>query len=38
MLKMIGHTNVITSQYDNVLFGAKSYEERLYIHNRYGEQ
>lgn len=38
MLKMIGHTDVITSQYDNVLFGAKSYEERLYIHNRYGEQ
>ena len=38
MLKMVGHTDVITSQYDNVLFGAKSYEERLYIHNRYGEQ
>lgn len=38
MLKMIGHTDVITSEYDNVLFGAKSYEERLYIHNRFGEQ
>lgn len=38
MLKMIGHTDVVTSQYDNILFGAKSYEERLYIHNRYGEQ
>lgn len=38
MLKMMGHTDVVTSQYDNVLFGAKSYEERLYIHNRYGEQ
>ncbi len=38
MLKMIGHTDVVTCQYDNVLFGAKSYEERLYIHNRYGEQ
>lgn len=38
MLKMVGHTDVVTSEYDNVLFGAKSYEERLYIHNRFGEQ
>lgn len=30
-------TNMITSEYDNVLFGAKSYEERLYIHNRYSK-
>ena len=35
VLKMIGTTNMITSQYDNILFGAKSYEERLYIHNRF---
>ncbi len=38
MLKMVGHTDIVTSEYDNVLFGAKSYEERLYIHNRFGEQ
>ena len=37
ILKMIGTTNMITSEYDNVLFGAKSYEERLYIHNRYSK-
>lgn len=35
VMKMVGSTNMITSEYDNVLFGAKSYEERLYIHNRY---
>ena len=34
VVKMIGSTSMITSSYDNVLFGAKSYEERLYIHNR----
>lgn len=33
-LKLIGMTNLVTSAYDNVLFGAKSYQERLYIHNR----
>lgn len=37
ILKMIGTTNMVTSEYDNVLFGAKSYEERLYIHNRYSK-
>lgn len=36
-LKMVGTTNLITAEYDNVLFGAKSYEERLYIHNRYSK-
>ncbi len=34
VLKMHGQTNVIEDEYDNVLFGAKSYEERLYIFNR----
>lgn len=38
ILKMIGTTNLKTSEYDNVLFGAKSYEERLYLHNRYGAE
>ena len=38
ILKMIGTTNMITSEYDNVLFGAKSYEERLYLHNRYSKE
>ena len=38
VIKMIGNTNLITSLYDNVLFGAKSFEERLYIHNRYSKQ
>lgn len=37
IMKMIGTTNMITSQYDNILFGSKSYEERLYIHNRYSK-
>lgn len=37
VLKMIGTTNMITSQYDNIIFGAKSYEERLYIHNRFSK-
>lgn len=37
ILKMIGNTNLVTSEYDNVLFGAKTYEERLYIHNRYSK-
>ena len=36
-LKMIGMTNIITSDYDNVLFGAKSYQERLIIHHRSGD-
>ena len=37
IMKMVGSTNMITSSYDNVIFGAKSYEERLYIHNRYSK-
>ena len=37
VLKMIISTDMVTSKYDNVLFGIKSYEERLYIHNRYSE-
>ena len=36
-LKMIGMTNIITSDYDNVLFGTKSYQERLIIHHRSGD-
>lgn len=35
VLKMWGMTNLITLRYDNVLFGAQSYEERLYIHEKY---
>lgn len=34
MMKMVGLTNMKTSEYDNVLFGAKSYEERLFIHEQ----
>lgn len=37
-MKIVGLTNMITSEYDNVLFGIKSYEERLYIHNRYAKE
>lgn len=32
--KIIGLTSMITSEYDNHLFGAKSYQERLSIHNK----
>ena len=38
IMKMVGLTNLVTSEYDNVLFGAKSYEQRLYIHNRTGDK
>lgn len=38
MLKMVGTTNMITASYDNILFGAKSYEERLYFYNRYSKK
>lgn len=34
ILKIIGMTSLVTLNYDNVLWGAKSYQERLYIHNR----
>ncbi len=33
-LKMIGTCNHPDYNYDNVLFGAKSYEERLYLYNK----
>ena len=33
-LKLVGMTNLVTSNYDNILFGAKSYQERQLIHNR----
>lgn len=35
VLKIWGMTNLITLRYDNVLFGAESYEERLYIHEKH---
>jgi len=34
VLRIIGTSNNILMDYDNVLFGAKSYQERLYIFNR----
>ncbi len=34
IMKIIGSTNFVTAQYDNLLFGIDSYQERLYIHNR----
>lgn len=34
ILKMIGTTNIPSTEYDNVLFNAKSYEQRLYIHDK----
>lgn len=34
VFKIMGSTNFITAQYDNILFGAKSYDERLFIYNR----
>jgi len=34
VLKIRGMTNHITLEYDNVLWGTKSYEERLYIHKK----
>lgn len=34
VLKVRGMTNLITLEYDNVLWGTKSYEERLYIHDK----
>lgn len=37
-LKTVGLSNLITAEYDNVLFGIKTYEERLYIHNRYATE
>jgi hypothetical protein len=34
ILKINGMTNLDTQRYDNVLFGAQSYQERLYIFNK----
>jgi hypothetical protein len=34
VLKINGMTNLIGLEYDNVLLGAKSYQERLYINNK----
>lgn len=38
ILRIIGSTQLPDFEYDNVLFGAKSYEERLYIHNKTFEE
>lgn len=35
VLKITGYTSLETLNYDNVLFEHKSYEERLYIHQKY---
>jgi hypothetical protein len=34
LLRMVGSANLPDFNYDNLLFGIKSYQERLYIHNR----
>lgn len=34
IFKIIGITRLITSEYDNHIFGAKSYQERMSIHNK----
>jgi len=34
VLRIMGTSNNILMDYDNVLFGAKTYQERLYIYNR----
>ena len=38
LFRIIGSTQLPDFEYDNVLFGAKSYEERLYIHNKTFEE
>lgn len=35
VLKIAGTARYVSADYDNVLTGAKSYQERLYIYNRY---
>jgi len=35
VMKIIGLTNLETLRYDNYLTGAQTYEERLYIHQKY---
>ena len=37
VLKVFGSTKLVTQKYDNILLGADSYEERLYIHEKYTE-
>lgn len=37
ILKMIGTCSLPTYKYDNVLFGAENYFERLYIHDKYSD-
>jgi len=37
-LRIAGSTQLPDFEYDNILFGAKSYEERLYIHNKTFEE
>ena len=37
LLKVVGSTKLITQKYDNILFNSESYEERLYIHDKYTE-
>lgn len=34
ILKLTGTARYVSWQYDNILFGAKSFQERLYIYNR----
>ena len=34
ILRMMGSANLPDFKYDNLLFGIKPYQERLYIHNK----
>lgn len=34
MLKIMGTARFVSAQYDNIFFGSKSYQERLFIYNR----
>lgn len=38
IFRIIGSTQLPDFEYENVLFGAKSYDERLYIHNKTFEE
>lgn len=38
ILRMMGSANLPDFKYDNLLFGIKSYQERLYIHNKTFEE
>ena len=37
ILKVMGSTMLVTQKYDNILLNPDSYEERLYIHDKYTE-